>query len=206
MRSGKPFTRMGLVIVVCSKRQLRSLSLAVGIGGQKAPRDEKLLPFRSELSTILDDAGNAASYPFNPSRRAGTTTTRLQVGRKCICPMRSVPELPSIEEMDLDIDQAIKTKLKNTRPAIALAVLFKEPENDRTNYRPKTSALANAVADLPFGNQTSFPPIYMLDFDGDRYQLHVRGGRGVSLGYFRDHHVQQQHQIYNTDDLKAALA
>ncbi len=68
------------------------------------------------------------------------------------------------------------------------------------------SALANAVADLPFVKPNRAPADYMLDLMETVINFHVRVEVVLSsLGYFRDQ-VQQQHQIYTHDDLKAVLA
>ena len=68
------------------------------------------------------------------------------------------------------------------------------------------SALANAVADLPFVKPNRAPSDYMLDLMETVINFHVRVEVVVSsLSYFRDH-VQQLHQIYTHDDLKAVLA
>lgn len=68
------------------------------------------------------------------------------------------------------------------------------------------SALANAVADLPFVKPNRAPSDYMLDLMETVINFHVRVEVVLSsLGYFRDQ-VQQQHEIYTHDDLKVALA
>ena len=68
------------------------------------------------------------------------------------------------------------------------------------------SALANAVAELPFVQPNRAPACYMLDLMETVINFHIRVEVVVSsLSYFLDH-VQQQHQIYTHNDLKSVLA
>ena len=68
------------------------------------------------------------------------------------------------------------------------------------------SALANAVADLPFVKPNRAPVDYMLDLMETVINFHVRVEVVMSsLGYFHNH-VQQQQKIYTHGDLKAVLS
>ena len=68
------------------------------------------------------------------------------------------------------------------------------------------SALANAVADLPFVKPNRAPVDYMLDLMETVINFHVRVEVVLSsLGYFHNH-VQQQQKIYTHGDLKAVLS
>ena len=68
------------------------------------------------------------------------------------------------------------------------------------------SALANAVADLPFVKPNRAPADYMADCMETVINFHIRGEVVLSsLGHFRDQ-VQQQHQICTHDVLKTVLA
>ena len=68
------------------------------------------------------------------------------------------------------------------------------------------SALANAVADLPFVKPNRAPVDYMADCMETVINFHIRVEVVLSsLGYFRDQ-VQQQHQIYTHAELKTVLA
>jgi hypothetical protein len=68
------------------------------------------------------------------------------------------------------------------------------------------SALANAVAELPFVTPKRQKTDYILDICETVINFHIRVEVVVSsLSYFLDH-VQQQQQIYTHHDLKAVLA
>lgn len=67
------------------------------------------------------------------------------------------------------------------------------------------SALASAVAELPFAKPNRAKADYMLDVMETVINFHIRVEVVLSsLGYFR-RHVQEQHHIYSHHDLRAAL-